>query len=116
MNWFIYMVKIWMVMVEKMMIWGTILFIGHSIHSIYGYKVAGIVQKDDTEYIQANGATPGNPKYVDVDGNGTIGVEDRTILGTSDPRFKMSLSNTLHGRILNYILCLLARLEEMDIM
>ncbi len=74
---------------------GNNLFIGHSIHSIYGYKVAGIVQKDDTEYIQANGATPGNPKYVDVDGNGTIGVEDRTILGTSDPRFKMSLSNTL---------------------
>ena len=32
---------------------------------------------------------------MDVDGNGTIGVEDRTILGTSDPRFKMSLSNTL---------------------
>ena len=26
-----------------MMIWGTIVFIGHSIHSIYGYKVAGIV-------------------------------------------------------------------------
>lgn len=74
---------------------GNNLFIGHSIHSIYGYKVAGIVQKDDTEYIQANGATPGNPKYVDLDGNGTIGVEDRTILGTSDPRFKMSLSNTI---------------------
>lgn len=35
---------------------GNNLFIGHSIHSIYGYKVAGIVQKDDTEYIQANGA------------------------------------------------------------
>lgn len=74
---------------------GNNLFIGHSIHSIYGYKVAGIVQKDDTEYIQANGATPGNPKYVDIDGNGTVGVEDRTILGSSDPRFRMSLSNTL---------------------
>lgn len=74
---------------------GNNLFIGHSIHSIYGYKVAGIVQKDDTEYIKANGATPGNPKYVDVSGNGTIGVEDRTILGSSDPRFKMSLSNTI---------------------
>ncbi|MDR0750109.1 MAG: TonB-dependent receptor [Tannerellaceae bacterium] len=74
---------------------GNNLFIGHSIHSIYGYKVAGIVQKDDTEYIQANGAISGNPKYVDMDGNGTIGVEDRTILGTSDSRFRMSLSNTL---------------------
>ncbi|MDR1624695.1 MAG: TonB-dependent receptor [Tannerellaceae bacterium] len=74
---------------------GNNLFIGHSIYSIYSYKVAGIVQKDDAEYIQANGAIPGNPKYVDMDGNGTIGVEDRTILGTSDPRFRMSLSNTL---------------------
>lgn len=74
---------------------GNNLFIGHSIHSIYGYKVAGIVQKDDTEYINANGASPGTPKYVDVDGNGTIGVEDRTIIGNQDPNFKMSLSNTI---------------------
>lgn len=83
---------------------GNNLFIGHSINSIYGYKVAGIVQKDDTEYIQANGATPGNPKYVDMDGNGTIGVEDRTILGSSDPRFRMSLSNTLSWKNLELYL------------
>lgn len=74
---------------------GSNLFIGHSIHSIYGYKSDGIVQVDDAEYIQANGATPGNPKYVDISGNGTIGVEDRTILGSMDPRFNMSLSNTI---------------------
>lgn len=74
---------------------GNNLFIGHSIHSIYGYKQDGIVQTDDVEYIQANGATPGNPKYLDISGNGTIGVEDRTILGTTDPRFNMSLANTI---------------------
>ncbi len=74
---------------------GNNLFIGHSIHSVFGYKVDGIVQKDDTKYMEANGARPGTPKYVDLDGNGTIGVEDRTILGTQDPRFKMSLGNTV---------------------
>ena len=74
---------------------GNSLFIGHSIHSIYGYKQDGIVQVDDTEYIQANGAQPGDVKYVDISGNGTIGTEDRTILGTQDPRFNMGLSNTI---------------------
>ena len=74
---------------------GNGLFIGHSIHSIYCYKQDGIVQMDDTEYMQANGATPGTPKYVDISGNGTIGTEDRTILGTTDPRFNMSLANTI---------------------
>lgn len=74
---------------------GNSLFIGHSIHSIYGYKQDGIVQKDDIEYMKANGVQPGTPKYADIDGNGTIGVEDRTIVGNRDPRFKMSLGNTI---------------------
>lgn len=74
---------------------GNSLFIGHSIKSIYGYKQDGIVQKGDVEYLKANGVQPGSPKYVDIDGNGTIGVEDRTIVGNRDPRFKMSLSNTV---------------------
>lgn len=74
---------------------GNNLFIGHSIHSIYGYKQDGIVQKEDVEYMKANGVQAGTPKYVDTDGSGDITVADRTIVGNSDPRFKMSLSNTV---------------------
>lgn len=81
---------------------GNSLFIGHSVNSIYGYKQDGIVQQDDTEYIKANGARPGTPKYVDLDKNGTIGVEDRTVVGTRDPRFKMSLGNTISWKNLDF--------------
>ncbi|MDR2970282.1 MAG: TonB-dependent receptor [Tannerellaceae bacterium] len=74
---------------------GNKLFIGHSIHSIYGYESDGIVQKDDAAYMEANGAQPGTPKYVDINKDGVITVDDRTIIGNMDPNFKMSLGNTV---------------------
>lgn len=70
-------------------------FIGHSINSFYGYKQDGIVQQSDVEYMKANGVEAGTPKYVDLDGDGTITVDDRTILGNRDPRFKLSMGNTI---------------------
>ena len=39
------------------------LFLGKSLGAIYGYKNIGIVQEDDTEYIAANGAEPGDVKF-----------------------------------------------------
>jgi hypothetical protein len=71
------------------------LFIGHSIHSIYGQKQDGIVQADDAEYIAMSGASPGTPKYVDVNKDGKINVDDRSITGSADPNFKLNMSNTL---------------------
>lgn len=74
---------------------GNKLFIGHSIHSIYGYKQDGIVQVDDKEYMDANGATAGTPKYVDLNRDGVITIEDRTVLGNKDARFKLNMNNTV---------------------
>lgn len=74
---------------------GNRLFIGESIHSIYGYKQDGIVQTTDTEYMEANGVQAGTPKYVDITGDGKITADDRTILGSRDPNFKLNLSNTI---------------------
>lgn len=74
---------------------GNNLFIGHSIHSIYGYKQDGIVQTSDIAYMEANGVEAGTPKYVDMDGDGVITVNDRSIIGNKDPRFKLSLGNTI---------------------
>lgn len=74
---------------------GNSLFIGHSINSIYGYKQNGIVQKDDVEYMKANGVEAGTPKYVDMDGDGVITIKDRSIVGNRDPRFKLNLGNTI---------------------
>lgn len=74
---------------------GNNLFIGESIHSIYGYKQDGIVQETDVEYMEKNGVSPGSPKYVDITGEGVITVEDRQIVGNTAPNFKLNLSNTL---------------------
>lgn len=73
------------------------LFIGKSLGAIYGYKNIGIVQEDDTEYMEANGAQPGDVKFANLDGSadGKITADDRTILGYNKENFRMSFSNTV---------------------
>ena len=71
------------------------LFIGKSLGAIYGYEQDGIVQKDDTEYINLNGALPGQPKYKDNDGVPGITANDRKVLGYTKENFRLNMSNTL---------------------
>lgn len=81
------------------------LFIGKSLGVIYGYKQIGIVQQDDKEYIEATGASPGYPKYADMDGKPGITADDRTILGYNKPNFSMSMANTFsYGNLELYVL------------
>ena len=70
------------------------LFIGKSLDAIYGYEQIGIVQENDKEYIQLNGAAPGDPKYNDLDGVPGISVSDRKILGYRKENFSMGMGNT----------------------
>ncbi len=74
------------------------LFLGKSLGAIYGYKNIGIVQEEDTEYMEANGAVPGDVKFADLDGDGVITADDRTILGYNKENFRMSFSNTLRWK------------------
>ena len=61
----------------------------------YGYKTDGIFQNMDEvrayvnnvgELIQPN-AVPGDVRFVDIDGNGIINDEDRTMIGNGTPDF-----------------------------
>jgi len=70
------------------------LFIGKELGAIYGYVQDGIVQMDDHDYICLYNASPGQPKYVDMNSDGKITAEDRTILGYSSPNFRLNFSNT----------------------
>lgn len=70
-------------------------FIGKPLGAIYGYIQDGIVQESDADYMKANGATAGIPKYKDLDEDGVITSKDRDILGYSSPSFKLNMSNTL---------------------
>ncbi|WP_370477582.1 SusC/RagA family TonB-linked outer membrane protein [Tamlana flava] len=61
--------------------------IGHSQFSIFGYRTAGLFQSQadiDSSPTQV-GARPGGLKFQDLDGNGSIGAEDRDFLGTTLP-------------------------------
>lgn len=71
------------------------LFIGESLGAIYGYVWDGVVNEDDKEYIEANGVTPGDIQNKDLDGDGKITPNDRTILGFNKEAFRMSLSTNL---------------------
>ncbi len=68
------------------------LFIGKSLGAIYGYKVDGIYQINDTK---PAGYYTGDYKIHDVDGDGKITTADRTILGKTDPAYRFSIMNKL---------------------
>ena len=71
------------------------LFLNKSLGAIYGYDFDRVVQVEDTEYMQANGAKPGDPMYVDHDGDGVITPSDRVILGFNKPSFQLNMGNTI---------------------
>lgn len=71
------------------------LFIGESLGAIYGYVWDGVVQESDTEYMAANGVTPGDIKNKDLNGNGVIDPADRKILGFNKEACRASLATTL---------------------
>ena len=81
---------------------GNNLFIGKSLGAVYGYEFDGIVQEDDTEYINNTGAEPGHVKFTDIIGpdgvpDGLISSEyDRKILGYTKENFRLNLSNTVN--------------------
>lgn len=70
------------------------LFLGKSLGAIYGYVWDGVVQKGEEHYASNMVATPGDAKYKDLDGDGAITAEDRTILGYNKENFRLSSSQT----------------------
>lgn len=71
-------------------------FIGESLGALYGFDFIGVVQEEDTDYIQNVGALPGDPKFQDLNGDGFITAEDdRKILGFDKENFRLSLGNTI---------------------
>ena len=67
------------------------LFIGESTSAIYGYIIDGIYQLNDEI---PTGYHPGNYKIRDVNGDGKISTDDRTIIGQSDPAVRFGILNS----------------------
>ncbi len=72
--------------------------IGAPIGSFYGYKQIGIFnsQEDLASYPHDATARPGDVKYEDVNNDGRITADDRTIIGNNQPDFIYSLTNTFN--------------------
>jgi len=74
--------------------------VGESYNSFYGYKTAGIFQNvnEISSYVNASGspiqpdAVPGDFRWEDVNGDGTITDDDRTFLGTPLPKYTFGLT------------------------
>ena len=68
------------------------LFIGESIDAIFDYKVDGKWQLNDEI---PSGFDVGAHKVVDLDGDGAITPNDRTIIGNSAPSFSFGIQNSM---------------------
>ncbi|MVM36589.1 SusC/RagA family TonB-linked outer membrane protein [Spirosoma sp. HMF3257] len=74
----------------------TITQIGAPIGSFYGYKQLGIFQNQADLDANPHDVTsrPGDVKYADIDGDGKITANDRTILGNNQPDFLYGFTNS----------------------
>ena len=75
---------------------------GYPVGHFFGYKVAGVYQnKEDVKTYYPNkvgSVAPGDLKFVDVNGDGEITQEDRTMIGNPTPDFTYGLSLNLDYR------------------
>jgi hypothetical protein len=87
---------------------GNVWFLGHPINIpndaqrrvFYDWKYVGVWQYADTvlmKQLNANGSTfkVGDPRVADVNGDGKINADDRTIVGNSYPAWSGSMSNRI---------------------
>lgn len=70
-------------------------YIGHGIYDILDYKWIGIWQLGEEQEADKYGKQPGDPKLLDVNGDGVINTDDKVWLGSSTPLYRMSLRSDL---------------------
>ncbi len=74
---------------------------GEPIFAFYGYKTDGIIQSEEEGLaagLTGERAQPGEIKYVDLNGDGVVDADDRTIIGDPHPDFIFSISSDFYYR------------------
>jgi len=74
---------------------------GKPLSSIYGYVFDGIIQQGETYSAQPN-SVAGDPKFKDLNGDGTVDENDRKVLGHGTPSMFLGLSNTFTYKNLDF--------------
>lgn len=72
-----------------------LLRVGEPMFSYYGYKTIGVLKDaaDVAGSVVLAGSKPGNPKYLDRDGNKKIDGDDRVLLGNFQPKAILGMVN-----------------------
>ena len=70
--------------------------IGQPIGNFFGYLTNGIWQLNEADQALAFGTVPGEVKYVDINGDGMISPEDRTIIGNAQPDYFFGMTNRFY--------------------
>ena len=83
----------------------NVFMLGRPIGLLYGYRTDGLVKEGSfgvpvTEQNYSAGVypTPGSINYVDMNGNGYIDPEDRTVIGNANPIFTYGFSTSISFR------------------
>ena len=95
--------------------YGTIAIPGHAIGSFYGYRTIGIYQNKAEiakSPIDAINPTPGDIKYADLNGDGKIDADDRTILGNPNPKYTFGITNTFNFKAFEFSFFILGKIGQ----
>lgn len=76
----------------------SILRPGETMNAYFGHEILGVWQEDDDFTNAPVGVQPGDWKFNDINGDGAITVDDRTVLGNSIPAFSWGMTNTFSYR------------------
>ncbi|KXX68196.1 hypothetical protein AVL50_20580 [Flammeovirga sp. SJP92] len=91
--------------VEKFRTPITVLMPGQPLGVFYGYKTDGIIQTYEEGLeagLSGSRARPGEIKYVDVNGDGVVDANDRTVIGDPNPTFIYSFNSRLRYKNLDF--------------
>lgn len=91
-------------------------YIGHGIDEIYDYKWIGVWQLGEEEEAAKYGKQPGDPRLLDVNGDGKLNDNDKLWLGNRTPKHRMTLSSDLNlFKCVNFSFTLRGEFDWMDI-
>ncbi|QGY45042.1 SusC/RagA family TonB-linked outer membrane protein [Maribellus comscasis] len=85
-------------------------FIGKNKDIIWDYELDGIYQIGEESEAAQYGLYPGDFKYVDQDGNGTINADDKVFQGLTSPPWYMTLTNNFEYKNFDLGVILLSKL------
>jgi TonB-linked SusC/RagA family outer membrane protein len=66
---------------------------GKELGELYGYEYDGVIKTGEKYSAQPN-SKPGDPKYKDLNGDGSITPADRTYLGNTNPHYMLGFGNS----------------------